>query len=520
MPASRISAALKESATKNCFVALKKPIAYATAKKFEAVEFCDMASRVAGFWDSLIPLKKITRAEKYVDGSGKKAVRTVEETVPAYTVDCELSDELMKHVESFHTTLHYDYTVAEYLSLFRGHENERKFDALNAWKWSQQFQVTNFHDFRLAFKLFMINVKRSMAGEPIEYPGLFGMWEPSGGSGKSYDLECLQSACSDGNTSATRWTAFDSSKTAGGLLLESFGIVRVDELDVPSLAHMKDLIKEMISSGEVTVNKKYENPVTIKKRFQVCCSANKPISRYAFEDESGNQRRDMTFRVIGAKIWAVREELTEFYRRMLELCPIVYTDDVKAWYMDRREGDNFNDEHISVIQRLLKLDTLGVGACAAGAALSIGTAHYEASDILNWYKDGHNGRSCWALSKKGLSRKAITDQWRAAFGDQDKGDIYSLGFLLDGSGLFEVRSYDKLTTYKFNTEKAVEALEVNAAQEKQAAPLSKRPRLEESSKMTCDEMVAAAYEAAGIEEDEGDGENFDDECNGFEGEAE
>lgn len=374
-------------------------------------------------------------------------------------------ESFSKKFDKHYTEFHYLEKVNEFLSKFPdGTEDEQKFDKLNAYLWKAMFKVTDLN-VEETFKQWMVNEKRLLKGLQVDYPILFGLWSPTGGNGKSFLLECLARALSDNNLFVlNQWSDLES--TSGSYLKDVFGVLYKDEIGTTK--GIKDTIKSLITTSEITVQCKYKEPIKLPKRFQLVCSANKPIGTRVFEDESGYQRRDGTHECWG-RLFDVesKDDLIKYFRKMFEYTPIEH----RMEGLSTRQFE-FDEETIDILEKLasspMMVDT---HAANASKAVKIQPFSKICNDLLG-------------ISKENEPQK-----------------YYKLEALLEKSGCFERKKYGSVSTRYFKAipEKLADALEnVNL---ENLRPTSIREYSKPTVKKSYEQMIKEAFEYNGQNND-------------------
>ena len=321
-------------------------------------------------------------------------------------------ESFTKKFEKFYSEFHYLQYTLDFLEQFpKDGEDEDKFDKMNEYLWTVMFKVceTNVAE---SFKQWMVNQKRMMLGMPVHYPILFGLWSPIGGNGKSFLLECLARALSNGNLFVlNQWSDLES--TSGSYLKDVFGVLYKDEIG--TTRGIKDTIKSLITSTEVTIQCKYKEPIKLPKRFQLVCSANKPIGTRVFEDEAGYQRRDGTHECWGRLFDAeTPEDLIGFFRKMFEYAPKEY----RMSSVSSREFE-FDEETIDMLSAMSRSP---------------------------WMLDVKQTNASKAVKMASFSK--ICENLGVNKDDRDV-KYYKLEALLEKSGCFERIKYGKVSTRYF-----------------------------------------------------------------------
>lgn len=330
-----------------------------------------------------------------------------------------------KKFEKYYSEFHYLEKVNAFLKQFPdGTEDEEKFDKLNSYLWGAMFKVTepNVED---TFKQWMVNEKRLLKGLPVHYPILFGLYSPTGGNGKSFLLECLARALSDNNLFIlNQWSDLES--TSGSYLKDVFGVLFKDEIG--KTTGIKDTIKSLITTTEITVQCKYKEPIKLPKRFQFVCSSNKKIGARVFEDESGYQRRDGTHECWG-RLFDVekKEDMIRYFRTMFMYAPIEF----KMEGMTVRQFE-LDEESISILEKLANSDMM---------------------------VNTHSGNASKAVKIQSFSK--ICNDILGITKENDPRTYYKLEALLEKSGYFERIKYGDVSTRYFRAipDKLAEALE-------------------------------------------------------------
>lgn len=334
-------------------------------------------------------------------------------------------ESFSKKFEKYYSEFHYLEKVNDFLRQFEdGTEDERKFDKMNAYLWNAMFKVTD-PNVEESFKQWMVNEKRLLKGLQVHYPILFGLWSPTGGNGKSFLLECLARALSDDHLfMLNQWSDLES--TSGSYLKDVFGVLYKDEIGTTK--GIKDTIKSLITTSEITVQCKYKEPIKLPKRFQLVCSANKPIGTRLFEDESGYQRRDGTHECWG-RLFDVesKDDLIRWFKTMFECAPIEY----KMEGLSTRQFE-FDEDTINILEKLANSPMM-VDTCNGNASRAVKIQSFSniCNDILG-------------ITKENEPQK-----------------YYKLEALLEKSGCFERIKYGGVSTryFKVIPEKLAAALE-------------------------------------------------------------
>jgi len=367
-------------------------------------------------------------------------------------------ESFSKKFEKFYNEFHYLENVSTFLSKFDfDKEDEHKFDTLNTYLWHAFFRVTD-NNVESTFKQWMVNEKRLLSGKRVHYPILFGLWSPMGGNGKSFLLECLAKALSDGHLfTLNQWSDLES--TSGSYLKDVFGVLYKDEIGTTK--GIKDTIKSLITTSEITIQCKYKEPLKLPKRFQLVCSANKPIGARLFEDESGYQRRDGTHECYG-RLFDVesKDDLIRYFRTMFECCPIDY----KMTSMTSKLFE-YDEETIDLLFKLSQ------------------------SDMMLNKKTGNASK---AVKTKSLSE--ICNDIIGISKENEPRQYYKLEALLEKSGCFERIKYSNVSTryFRIKPNEAAQVLEDVHLYHK--TPWVYREYQKPTVKKNYDQMIQEAYQ--------------------------
>ena len=267
-----------------------------------------------------------TKKKIVTDEDGNQQIRNVQ----AYDfIDGQIKD-FKKLFEKYYNQEHFTYRAKQHFAQF-DYADEEKFDKLNYYLWNNIFLTADTPAAIREFKHWMINTKKTISLDPnnkTKYETIFGLYEPIGGTGKSFLLEALCKAI----TVDEKLIIFDSDIFGfnSHYLKDSIGVLYKDEIG--SLTKCKDPLKELITAHSVLVNEKQKPSYRIQKTFSLLISGNKNLGPYLFEDEGDGQRRNATIEARGRLVDCKDQDqkhLINYFKLMLKYCPL--DEDIRAY---------------------------------------------------------------------------------------------------------------------------------------------------------------------------------------------
>lgn len=241
--------------------------------------------------------------------------------VNKYDPTLKTYEKLFDKFETYHNREHFIYRAKQHFAQF-DYADEEKFDKLNSYLWEHIFLTADTTSAIREFKHWLINTKKAISldlNNTTKYETIFGLYQASGGKGKSYLLESLCKAI----TIDEKLITFDARifKFNSYLLENAIGVLYKDEIG--DLVNHKDKLKELITTKTVTIEEKNKEPYFVPKTFGLLVSGNKRLGSYLFEDEGDGQRRNATIQAIGRLVDCEEQrDLIDYFKLMLKYCPL------------------------------------------------------------------------------------------------------------------------------------------------------------------------------------------------------
>lgn len=236
--------------------------------------------------------------------------------------------------------------------------DEGMFDKMNDYLWRKVMAVVFPEDVKREFKHLCITIKRKLyyLGDrnKVHNQTLFGLYDlDKGGCGKTTMLEGFANAFSNGNPEITsgleRWFEFNATSA------DKYGVLFVDE-NSRGASSVKDNLKQFVDSSLRKVEAKGVDAQYVNNLLTIVVSSNQKISSRLYEDEARGQRRDATFEVIGLLQQYNTDDMTRWFKKMFEVCPI--EDDYKTYHHRNPHSDELTDAEYTVLSKIHKLGRL------------------------------------------------------------------------------------------------------------------------------------------------------------------